>query len=110
MPAKLHVFISYKKHDGETPAYATNIAETLRDKYGFEVFIDVQRIQTADEWEKKIYNEIHKADVLILLLEPETANSEWVQREVDFARGSCVVVLPLLMVDRKQVNIDEAIK
>ncbi|MEP7286040.1 MAG: TIR domain-containing protein [Chloroflexota bacterium] len=108
MAAKLHVFISYKKHDGETPAYATNIAHTLKEKYDFEVFIDVLRIDTADHWEQKIYNEIHRADVLVLLLEPLTATSEWVQREVDYARGSCVSVLPLLMVDRKQVNISEA--
>jgi hypothetical protein len=110
MPDDLQVFISYKKHGGQTPDYAKNIADTLQSKYGFEVFIDILRIDTADHWEQKIYDEIHRADVLILLLEPETAKSEWVQREVDFARGSGVEVLPLLMVDRRQVDITEAMQ
>lgn len=110
MPPKLHVFISYKKQDNVTPAYATNIAETLQTQYGISCFIDKLKIDTADQWEEKIYSEIRHADVLILLLEPQTAFSEWVQREVDFARGACVSLLPLLMVDKNKVDIAEAVK
>jgi O-acetyl-ADP-ribose deacetylase (regulator of RNase III) len=100
MTDKLHVFLSYKKHGGVTPEYALRIFERLQNADPpLEVFIDVKRIETADEWEKVIYAKIHASDVLILLLEPETANSEWVQREVDFARGAGVEVLPLRVAD-----------
>jgi O-acetyl-ADP-ribose deacetylase (regulator of RNase III) len=111
MTDKLHVFISYKKLEGSvTPAYATNIAAYLEQYYGVEVFIDIEKMHTGEDWARRIYSEIQQADALILLLEPNTANSEWVQREVDFARGANVALLPLLVVDRTTVNIDEAVK
>ncbi len=110
MPNNIQVFISYRKHEHQTPAYALNIAERLKTGYGFDVFIDSLRLNTADEWERKIYDEIHKSDVLILLLEPETESSDWVQREVDFARGADVRIVPLLMVDRNTVDIVRAIE
>jgi O-acetyl-ADP-ribose deacetylase (regulator of RNase III) len=111
MTDKLHVFISYKKLPGSiTPPYAMNIATRLAKDYGFSVFIDIEKMQTGDVWAQRIYDEIHMADVLVLLLEPNTATSEWVQREVDFARGANVSIVPLLMVDRGEVDINEAIK
>jgi hypothetical protein len=77
------VFISYKKKNQQTPPLARSLKQTLEDSYGYQVFLDIDRIPTAAEWAKHIYTNIHRSDVLIVLLEPETANSEWIQREVD---------------------------
>lgn len=99
------VFISYRKKNGETPAIAREIATTLEQAYGYQVFLDIARIPTAAEWEKLIYENIYRSDVLIVLMDAETADSQWVQREVDVARGAHVSILPLAVVDPKQINI-----
>jgi len=46
--------------------------------------------------------------VLIVLLQKETADSEWVQREVDVARGAQVSILPLQVDD--EVDIADTVK
>src|SRR5512133_2771809 len=51
----------------------------------FNPFLDIYTLDAGEEWKKEIYEHIHYGDVLVVLLEEETA-SEWVQREIDIAR------------------------
>jgi O-acetyl-ADP-ribose deacetylase (regulator of RNase III) len=102
------VFISYKKKNQQTPPLARSLKQTLEGSYGYQVFLDIDRIPTAAEWAKHIYENIHRSDVLIVLLEPETATSEWIQREIDVARGAHVSILPLAVVDPRQIDLSVA--
>ena len=101
---KYKVFVSYKKKEAKpgTDEDAPDIALEIFDKlasYGFDVFLDRKRLNAGVDWAQSIYSNIHTSDVLIVLLEEETAKSEWVQREVDVARGAHVSILPLPIID-----------
>ncbi|MDX2078362.1 MAG: TIR domain-containing protein [bacterium] len=101
MPTK--VFISYKKTDTiHSKSESLHLYHDLK-KAGFDVFRDDEVIGVGEAWQEKIYENVRDSDVLIVLLEPKTAESEWVQREVDLARGAQVSILPL-RVGHKDVN------
>jgi len=89
----IRVFISYRNIK-----YSKMRASELYDRLteaGYTTFIDTEELKGGDTWRGKIYENIRNSDVLLVLLEPTTANSEWVQREVDMARGCHVSILPL---------------
>jgi hypothetical protein len=100
MPRQTHVFISYKTglDDG-----LTFTANTIRlhlenqplNKY--KVWMDQTSLKAGEEWNQQIYDQIPKSDVLLLLIADETIKSEWVAREVDYAKGARVTVLPVLI-------------
>lgn len=93
---KKRVFISHSsqepgRDDGEY------LLEKLIEK-GYEVFFDQDPqygIPIGSDWQQHLYQEVRKADVLILLIQKEAGDSEWVQREVDIARGANVQILPI---------------
>lgn len=100
----IKVFISYRniphsKTEGDF------LANALQADYGYEVFIDTQALKNRGgvKWAETIYDNIHTSDVLIVLLEQETHLSEWVQREVDVARGAHVSILPISIVADKEL-------
>jgi O-acetyl-ADP-ribose deacetylase (regulator of RNase III) len=108
MSKKSQVFVSYRKpRDRSTPEIAMNLVTRLKE-YGYETFIDLERLEGGLEWEQEIYSNIFRSDVLIVLLQKETADSEWVQREVDVARGAQVSILPLQVDD--EVDIADSVK
>ena len=113
---KIKVFISYKKDaDHHTPAFVRAIAAALMAA-GLDVFLDDLEydapsgsgIQWGARWADTIYTEIRSADVFLLLLQAAAASSEWVQREVDVARGAQVSILPLLIDDLDEAGISAA--
>lgn len=110
MPRQLHVFISYKKlADHKTPAYATQIALTLENHpLEFQVFLDDKHLRPGEKWEDRIYREIYHSDVFLVLIAPDTAKSDWVQREVDVARGAGVAILPIVIGDLTDEQIKDA--
>ncbi|MBL8130271.1 MAG: TIR domain-containing protein [Anaerolineae bacterium] len=105
---KPQVFISYRKINKQTPQIALDIAKHLTEAYGYEVFLDTLAMRTADAWRERIYDNIRRSDVVILLLRKDTAESDWVQREVDFARGAGVSILPLRVDDIDSSELLEA--
>lgn len=106
----IRVFISHKRipHDPNEATeeqilignQATDKARLLH-KYLTEVFkyqkvfIDVSDMRSGEKWEETIYENIRKSDVLIVLLQAKTAESDWIQREVDMARGLNIQILPV---------------
>src|SRR5215470_5193312 len=103
MSSKSQIFVSYRKlPDRSTPQIALDIVTRLK-AYDYETFIDLERLEGGLEWEQEIYSNIFRSDVLIVLLQKETADSEWVQREVDVARGAQVSILPLQVDDEVDI-------
>jgi O-acetyl-ADP-ribose deacetylase (regulator of RNase III) len=105
----IKVFISYKKLEGPnpnvaiTPQIALDIASSL-EAHDYAVFIDKRKIEPGRDWTKQIHENVVTSDVLIVLLEPKTAESDWVQREVDMARGAHVSILPLQIDDSVDIK------
>jgi len=87
------VFISYRKLD-LSKQESVYLRKILVDAE-YEVFLDVAEMPVGSHWQNTIYNEVRTSGVLIVLLEPGTEKSEWVQREVDVARGAQVSILPI---------------
>lgn len=120
MPRKIKVFISYRKKDPiSTPIAQTIVDKLSQEKDRWEVFWDQIVIDTGEKWRESIYSNlsgsddldrrrhVRGSDVLVLLLDKETAESDWVQREVDIARGMHIAILPLVLnheVDQSQVT------
>jgi O-acetyl-ADP-ribose deacetylase (regulator of RNase III) len=97
MARAMKVFISYKTgvEDGLTFT-ANTIRRFLEDpKNGYEVWMDTMSLKAGEEWNRQIYDEIPRSDVLLLLIAEATAKSNWVAREIDFAKGARVTVLPV---------------
>ena len=92
----IRVFISYL-NDNPSKYIAALIAEVLGERFGYTVFFDVYKLRPngGKKWSDTLFEEARTADVLIVLLQPETAKSDWVQREVDTARGANVSILPI---------------
>lgn len=91
----IKVFISYRNM--EPSSSSARILDDRLSTEGFETFFDTDELRGGDRWTEKIYRNISDSDVLIVLLQPETIESVWVQREVDFARGAQIRILPLVV-------------
>jgi hypothetical protein len=90
--ARYHVFLSYSRHN-------TDIMHRLRDdltRYRYSVWTD-QGIHAGSEvWQREIEKAIRSADFFVLILTPESVNSEWVRREIGYAQNLRKIIIPLL--------------
>jgi O-acetyl-ADP-ribose deacetylase (regulator of RNase III) len=98
------VFISYKTGAVNNPT-AGLLDDFLKSK-GHQVFLDRRDLIGGLPWDDSIFAEISACDVLIVLITGDILVSEtkvgalaapWVQREVDFARGCRVQILPVVL-------------
>jgi O-acetyl-ADP-ribose deacetylase (regulator of RNase III) len=89
----IRVFISYQNKP-PSAGEAETLVKRL-EKEGFTTFYDKANLKGGDTWANKIYDNIRQSDVLIVLLQPQTAESDWVQREVDVARGANIAIMPV---------------
>lgn len=95
------VFISHKSSKLNN-LMASGLKNYL-EKKGHTVFLDIEELHGGMEWAKTIYDQISKCDVLIVMV-TEDAASAWVQREVDYARGSRIEILPIVVNDTDLVR------
>ena len=107
------IFISYSRRDDET---MRKIAFFLRDK-GFKVWVDNEKlIPGTPAWEESIENAIKNAFAVIVILSPDSKNSEWVRREITYsdqfskrvfpvlAKGTEDASLPIRLITRQYVD------
>src|SRR5437764_13333345 len=75
---KYDAFISYSRGDHSW-------ARSLRDQIVlrvFKIFLDEDRIQAGDEWDKKLLTALEESRHFLLLWSQEyTAGSDWVKKE-----------------------------
>lgn len=98
------LFISYKtgKDDGLS-GDANNLKARLTAE-GYIVWMD-DELEAGIAFNKQIYQRIPESDLLLLLMSQKSAESKWVNREVDVAKGAGVFILPLLI--RTVENTDD---
>lgn len=97
-----HIFISYKTGVDNSLTFVANTIRDLLQAAGHHVWMDTSNLIAGTEWPVQIYEAIARSDLVLLLLAQETAQSEWVRREIDVARGARVYILPVLIQDTHQ--------
>ncbi len=102
------IFISYKtKKDNTEHKVAQRFYDMLTDEmitgFEYDVFLDTQKLRIGEDWADTIFKQLRKTHVLLVLLEEDTAESDWVQREVDIARGLRVAIYPIVVVDEEKL-------
>src|SRR5580698_5573543 len=85
------IFISYSRKDS---AHAIELAERLRAD-GIEVWIDQRGIVGAEQWATEIVEGIRACSTFIILLSPNSIESENVLRELSLASEKRKRVLPV---------------
>ena len=89
-----HFFISYSRTD---TSKKQNIVKQLRAR-GINLWVDIENlVPGTPAWELEIERAIRGAAGIIVLLSPESNNSEWVRREISFAEQNDKYVFPVLI-------------
>ncbi len=86
------IFISYSLID---KAYVNKLHRHLLDQ-GFDAWID-DRIDYGTQWPREIEKRLKECEVFILVMSPNSYESEWVQNELSFAKQLNKPVFPLLL-------------
>ena len=115
-------FASYARHDARrarpgVPSPLERVFEKLRDRVRAKAgindedaikriaFVDAQSIATGEEWEERLSDAAHHAQVLVCFVSPTYFNSEWCAKEFDLFRrrveqradvGTAPVIIPII--------------
>jgi formylglycine-generating enzyme required for sulfatase activity len=87
-----HIFISYARED---QTYLRKLVEELHRR-GFETWVD-DRIDYGDRWWKTIEKAVHYCAAFVVIMTPDSHESEWVERELLFAQRVRKPIFPLLL-------------
>jgi len=87
------IFVSYSRHDQET---VDRIVEAIKQA-GMNVWIDREETRGGEESRVAIVEAIDNADALVLILSPNSVDSELVRKEVALAEGSNKDLVPVLL-------------
>lgn len=86
-------FISHAKADGD-------FAELLQlrlERRGYKAWIDFQRLDPGVDWRESIDDAVAKSAAVIVVLSPESRESEYVTYEWAYAWGRGVRIIPLML-------------
>ena len=89
------VFISYSKTSIDFLA----LLNSHLTKANISVWIDKEKLATGKDWRNEIDDAIIASDVLVLILDKNSAKSEYVTYEWAFALGNGIPIIPLLLED-----------
>jgi len=89
-----YFFISYSRED---ISHQRRVVAELRER-GINAWVDTENlIPGSPEWEREIERSIRGAAGFIVLLSPNSNNSEWVRREISFAEQNAKRIFPVLI-------------
>jgi len=89
-----HIAVSYHHDDHEL---VERIIATLRSRMGavgFQVWFD-DEIPIASAWEKVLEEKFSRAKAALVVMTASACASQWVQREIDFAKSHNVPIVPI---------------
>lgn len=90
--ATARVFLSYSRANAKL---ATALASALQ-RNGIVVWRDVSGIPGGVQWRDSLVGAFGKSDALLLLMTPESLDSKWVRRELEFADGKSLPIMPIV--------------
>ncbi|MBL8164319.1 MAG: toll/interleukin-1 receptor domain-containing protein [Anaerolineae bacterium] len=88
-----HIFISYSKQDMEFMRYL----RVLLEAEGFAVWVDEQGLTPSSRWWKMIEQNIEDCAALIVIMSVNSAESDWVEREILLAEKLKRPLFPVLL-------------
>ena len=89
-----YFFMSYSRED---TAKQRRIVRELRDR-GINIWVDIENLTPGTPtWEREIEKAIRGAMGIVVLLSPESSNSEWVRREISFGEQHRKRIFPVLI-------------
>jgi formylglycine-generating enzyme required for sulfatase activity len=86
------VFISYSRKD---LAFVERLAKDLTTA-GWDVWYDLSSLEVGDHWGKEIQFAIQQSQVFLVVLSPNSIDSEWVEREFLYAGNHKLQIIPLV--------------
>ena len=97
-----YVFMSYSRRDD---AAMRRIVAFLREQ-GIKVWVDNEKlIPGTPVWEKEIEKAVQGASAVVVVLSPDSKDSEWVRREISLADQYEKRVFPLLVRGDEKTSI-----
>ena len=88
----LKVFLSYSRRDLD---FIEKLASDLKDA-GIDVWYDLSGLDGGAPWRNAIEKAIRATDVVVVVLSPDSVNSQWVEREYLFASNHGKRIIPVL--------------
>jgi len=86
------VFLSYSRKDLE---FVEKLAGDLK-KSGFEVWYDLSGLAGGAHWRREIEAAIKNSQYIVVVLSPDSVESEWVEREFLFASDRARPIIPVM--------------
>jgi formylglycine-generating enzyme required for sulfatase activity len=92
-PKKMtQVFISYSRKD---LVFVERLAKDLQTA-GLDVWYDLSGLAGGTRWGKEIQNAIKQSQVFVVVLSPNSVDSDWVEKEFMYANSLKCKIIPLL--------------
>ncbi len=93
----LSAFISYASQD--RPKVAAIIQGMKKARPEMDIFFDVESLRSGENWERALYHEIEKRDILFLFWSQFSSQSKWVDAEWRYAMANkgieCIEPVPI---------------
>jgi len=86
------VFISYSRKD---LVFVERLAKDLQSA-GLEVWYDLSGLDGGARWGREIQNAIKESEIFVVVLSPNSIDSEWVEKEFMYANSLKKKIIPLL--------------
>lgn len=96
------IFISYSRKDID---FVRKLAEDL-EKAGYDVWWDLTDLQGGDDWPRVIPAAIDASRFMIIVLSPNSAVSDWVEKEYTHALSMRKKIIPVML---KQTSVPFAL-
>lgn len=97
-----YVFVSYSRKDSD-------FMENLKDNFigkNINIWVDVLGLKPGTfDWQSKIAEAIKNSICVLVLLSPDACQSEWVLREIEFARIHEKSIIPVVVRGEPKVSV-----
>src|SRR5512145_2368732 len=87
------IFITYSRKDID---FVRKLAEDL-EKAGYNVWWDLTDLRGGDDWPRVIPAAIEASQYVIVVMSPNSAVSDWVEKEYTQALGLRKKIIPLML-------------
>lgn len=92
--AKHDIFISYSRQD---QALVIPLVERINKEVGALCWIDLDGIESGEEFEEVIMKGIEESQVVLFMLSEASLKSPWTKREVYYAESENKRIVPVLI-------------
>ena len=99
-----HVFISYSRDASSD--YAKTLFHSLQER-NISAWLDIKHINVGDKWPKEIRNAILASFAFVIIMSPGAEDSEWVNKELQWATLKKVPIIPLLHKDTDFFEVND---